>query len=125
MALFPSTVINFHAVYDEKWMDSIFSLLKRIYQIVPVSALEAHYYEGRKLRHACHITFDDGDESFYHTVFPLLVKHQMSVSIYVSPKAAKERTNFWFQEIRDYDRQKMLSVINDRLSLPRPISDIT
>ncbi len=119
MKLFPSTVINFHAIYDYHWMDGIFSLLKRLYKIVPLSELESFYYEGGRLKNAGHITFDDGDISFYNIVYPLLKKHNIPVSIYVSPKAAKERINFWFQEIREYDDHKLMSVINSNIKFSK------
>jgi len=112
LKIFPSTVINFHTIYDYHWMDNIFNLLKRMYNIVPLSELESYYYEeNKRLSNACHITFDDGDVSFYEIVYPLLKKHNLPVSIFVSPKVAKEQTNFWFQEISNYDEKKLLPII--------------
>ncbi len=119
MKLFPSTIINFHAIYDDHWMDSIFSLLKQLYKIIPLSEVESFYYEGVKLKNTCHITFDDGDISFYNIVYPLLKKHNIPVSIYVSPKVAKERINFWFQEIREYDDHKLRSIINSNIKFSK------
>ena len=112
-------------------MDSIFNLLKRIYNIVPLSELESYYYEDNKrLNNACHITFDDGDINFFEIVYPLLKKHKLPVSVYVSPKAAKEQTNFWFQEIKNYDEKMLLPIIakNSNLNIAdiegKPISAI-
>lgn len=111
MKILPNTIINFHAIYDHEWMDSTFELLKRHYNVVPIAEIESLYFKGRQLKNACHITFDDGDTSFYTKVFPLLKKHNIPASIYVSPLMARERRNFWFQEIRGYDKAKMLNII--------------
>lgn len=113
MKFLPNTIINFHAIYDNAWMEKIFVLLKRQYNIVPISEIEKFYYHGHKLRNVCHITFDDGDSSFYIKVFPLLKKHQIPVSIFVSPKAASEQINFWFQEIRDYDSSTIMDILHN------------
>jgi len=111
MKILPNTVINFHAVDASKWMEKVFLLLKKAYHIIAINDLEKYIYEGKPLQNSCHITFDDGDQSFYNVAYPLLKKHGIPVSIYVSPQAATERRNFWFQEIRGYDEQKLLEVI--------------
>lgn len=113
MKILSNTIINFHAIHDHKWMDSTFELLKRHYNVVPITGIENFYFKGRKLKNTCHITFDDGDTSFYTKVFPLLKKHNIPASIYVSPLMARERKNFWFQEIHGYDKSKMLNIIRD------------
>lgn len=92
-------------------MRSIFNLLQRNYKPVSLSELEAYYYEGKDLENCCHITFDDGDVSFYQTVFPIVKEMKLPVSIYVSPKATTERNNFWFQEIRGYDKPLFKKIV--------------
>jgi len=116
MGFLPNTVINFHAVYDSEWMESTLLLLKKLYNIISIQDLEKFYYQGLKLRNACHITFDDGDSSFYETVFPLLQKHKIPVSIYVSPLIAEKKGNFWFQEIRDYEKNILGNIIGERIN---------
>ncbi len=100
-----NTVINFHAVYDKEWMEKILIFLKKNYNIITLGDLYQFYTQDTPLKNSCHITFDDGDASFFNIVFPLLQKHKIPVSIYVSPKIIKEQTNFWFQEIRNYDKR--------------------
>lgn len=111
MKFLPNTIINFHDVYDNEWMNRVLLLLKRNYQIIGINEVEKYFYEGHKLKNACHITFDDGDLSFYNIVFPLLKKYQIPVSIYVSPLMVRERKNFWFQEIRGYDPIKLRQIL--------------
>ncbi len=113
MNYLPSTIINFHAIYNEQWIDKVLLLLKKCYRMVSLDEIESYYYEGQKLKNACHITFDDGDKSFYNIVFPLLKKYNIPASIYVSPTATIEHKNFWFQEIRGYDSDILFKILSE------------
>lgn len=116
-----NTVVNFHAVYNRNWLERVFLLLKKRYRLVTLKELEAYFYSGKNLNNCCHITFDDGDNSFYSTVFPLLQKHEIPASLYISPKATKEQTNFWFQEVRGYDCNRLLEIIKTNTDFGRDI----
>lgn len=122
MSWLQNTVINFHAVYDKEWMEIILLFLKKNYNIITLEDLYQFYTNNKTLKNSCHITFDDGDESFYNIVFPLLQKYNIPVSIYVSPKIIKEQTNFWFQEIRNYDKKILKDIYCE---LEGSSSDIT
>ncbi len=110
MKFLPNTVINFHEIYDKLWIRDIIIFLKKHYNIISLEELEKFYYENKPLKNACHITFDDGDDSFYKIVFPILKRYQVPVSIYVSPLATKNKTNFWFQEIQNFDQIELKKV---------------
>ncbi|KMQ52934.1 Polysaccharide deacetylase [Chitinispirillum alkaliphilum] len=114
MRLFPNTIINFHAIYDRAWMENVLQLLNNTYKMVHIGDLKEYYYSEKDLDKTCHITFDDGDVSFYRIVFPLLKKYNIPASIFVSPMATVERKNFWFQEISDYDANIMQKIISER-----------
>jgi peptidoglycan/xylan/chitin deacetylase (PgdA/CDA1 family) len=109
---FPNTIINFHAVYDKAWMEKVLILLKKNYNMVSAIDIESFYRRGYKLKNSCHITFDDGDQSFYKIVYPIIKKHKIPVSIYVSPLMTMEKKNFWFQEILGYDNKKLREIIS-------------
>ena len=96
-------VINFHRVTDHQWFDTLICFLKSKYNLVDVQALKEFYDGNLNLKNACHLTIDDGDESFYNIIFPVLKKHKVPASLYVSPKICREKRNFWFQEIEEYD----------------------
>ena len=104
---FKNTIINFHLIKNPDWMERIILLLKDHYDFVSLSELEDFYYQGKRLKNACHITVDDGDISVYTHLFPLLKKYQIPISIYVSPLCVKAGKNFWFQEIGGYDFKKL------------------
>jgi peptidoglycan/xylan/chitin deacetylase (PgdA/CDA1 family) len=110
---FPNTVINFHVIKDMKRMESILMLLKQHYNFVSAKNLEDFYYGYHSLRNACHITVDDGDLSVYTYLFPLIKKHQIPISIYVSPLSVKSGKNFWFQEISDFDNKLLIEFFNE------------
>ena len=103
-----NTNINFHVIKNTAWMEEILKLLQNHFNIVGAQQLEKYYYEGLRLKNACHITVDDGDISVYTHLFPLIKKYKIPISIYVSPFAIKTGKNFWFQEIKDFDLKHFL-----------------
>ena len=122
MKVFPNTIINFHKIYDKEWMESVLLFLSNIYNIVSIQDIESYYYNQKPLHNCCHITFDDGDRSFYTIVYPLIKKFQLPVSIYVSPKIVKTGENFWFQEIRNYNKEVLRTIINNKYPYLKPIN---
>ena len=76
---------------------------KKNYALVSSQDIRACYYEGKKLKNACHLTIDDGWLSTYQVIFPLLKKHAVPASIFVSPQACLEGNNFWYMEYKGYD----------------------
>jgi peptidoglycan/xylan/chitin deacetylase (PgdA/CDA1 family) len=115
MKWLPNTIINFHAIYDRAWMEKVLIFINKNYRIIGIDELESYFYEGHNLKNVCHITFDDGDLSFYNIVYPILKKYKIPVSVYVSPLIARNQTNFWFQEIRGYNEQKFRQIIKQNI----------
>lgn len=113
MKILPNTVIYFHEVQDQEGFIYILESLIKSYNIIGINDLEEYYYGNKHLKNSCHITFDDGDTSFYNKAFPVLKKYKIPVSVYVSPKMALERKNFWFQEIREYNPFKLSQIIEN------------
>jgi len=111
MGLFKNTIINFHKIENKEWLESVFVEIKKRYKLVPIHEIEEFYYNEKQLTNVCHVTFDDGELSFYTTVFPLLKKYEIPVSLYVSPYVAQTGNNFWFQEIRDYNHNELRKIV--------------
>lgn len=103
-----NTIVNFHVIPNEQWMEDIIVLLKSKFQMIGTTELLEFYYGNHALENACHITVDDGDISVYSILFPLIKKYQIPISIYVSPHAVLTGENFWFQEIKGYDYKQFL-----------------
>jgi peptidoglycan/xylan/chitin deacetylase (PgdA/CDA1 family) len=114
MKILPNIILNFHAIKDPKWFENMLKTIQRLYSPVSYGDLESYYLNKKEIKHACHITFDDGHVSFYDVVFPLLKRYNIPASIFVSPKVITERINFWFQEIDDYDFEILNKLVNER-----------
>lgn len=111
---FPNTVVNFHVIKNQDWMENILKLLGNHFEFIGLEEMESFYYEGKPQKNKCHITVDDGDITVYTHLLPLVKKHKIPISIYVSPTTLKEGKNFWFQEIRDYDLAHFLGFFNKK-----------
>ena len=111
-------IITFHEVNGSKWFDGVICYLKSKYELMSVESLHECYLGGNAAKAACHITVDDGHKSFYDIIFPVLKKHNVPASIFVSPKVCKERVNYWFQEIGGYDQGELKRIIADMVSIP-------
>jgi peptidoglycan/xylan/chitin deacetylase (PgdA/CDA1 family) len=96
-------ILNFHEVYNYQWLDNLMVYLKSKYEMVSMDTLNGFYKGDIQLKNACHITVDDGEKSFYEVIFPVLKKHNIPASLFISPKMITERSNYWFQEINGYN----------------------
>lgn len=111
-------IINFHLVNDIVWFENIVCYLKSKYVFITTEVLY-EFYQGRiNLKNSCHITIDDGDKSFYDVIFPVLKKHNIPASIYVSPKICIEESNYWFQEVNGYNQLELKRIISDMSKIP-------
>jgi peptidoglycan/xylan/chitin deacetylase (PgdA/CDA1 family) len=111
-------IINFHQVDDSIWFDRVISLLKSKYELITIDSLRNYYLKTENMKNICHITVDDGDKSFYEVMFPVLKKHKVPASIYVSPKICTDQLNYWFQEVEGYDQIRLKGIIADFLNMP-------
>ena len=110
-------ILNFHEVHDPLWLENIICFLKKEYNPVPMSELISLYNDRSNLKNICHLTVDDGDRSFYNEIYPVLKKHKMPATIFVSPDAAVNQVNFWFQEIAGYENQNLLKIISEVINI--------
>jgi len=102
-------VINFHDVYDGDWFEETICYLKDKYNIISPADIIAFYHNGKSLKNSCLITVDDGDETFYKIMYPILKKHNIPAILFVSPLIIlRKASNFWFQEIRNCERKNLI-----------------
>jgi peptidoglycan/xylan/chitin deacetylase (PgdA/CDA1 family) len=106
-------IINFHFVNDVSWFENVVIILKNRYNMVTINDIEDYFYKGKKLKNSCHITIDDGYKNFYDKMYPILKKYSIPASFFVSPSICEEGKNFWFQEIAEYDKQEMYTIIEE------------
>jgi peptidoglycan/xylan/chitin deacetylase (PgdA/CDA1 family) len=101
--------LNFHRVSDSNWFESVIHLLKREFSFV--SASDSGGDSANNGQRSCHLTFDDGEISFYNVILPVLKRHKIPATLFVSPKICKEKINYWFQEIEAFDSQDLKKII--------------
>ncbi len=110
-------VINFHEVMDSNSFEEIIIFLKKSYNMIGIEQLIEHYSLNKTMRNICHLTFDDGHRSFYNNAYPVLKKHNIPASVYVSPEITIRQSNFWFQEVKGFDTEKFRQVVAQILEL--------
>ena len=106
-------VINFHDVRSIVWFEKTLNILKNKFNLVSIKDIEDFYYNGKTLKNSCHLTIDDGDKTFYNIIYPVLKKMNIPATLFVSPKICTDLSNFWFQEIRVMDPDKMKKIISE------------
>ena len=104
-------IINFHDVKNRTWLENTLNILKSRFKLVSINDIEDYFYNGKILKDCCHLTIDDGDITFYNIIYPVLKKMNISATLFVSPKICSELSNFWFQEIRRFDQNKLKKII--------------
>jgi peptidoglycan/xylan/chitin deacetylase (PgdA/CDA1 family) len=103
--------VYLHEVQDHVWFEKTICFLKKKYGFIDLPELINLYKSGIVLKNTCHITIDDGDRSFYDVIYPVLKKHKIPATIFVSSDVAINHINFWFQEIIGYEKQKLLKIV--------------
>ncbi|MCS6844815.1 MAG: polysaccharide deacetylase family protein [Caldilineales bacterium] len=95
-----NVVLTFHAVPSREWLRTALEAVGRLYRFVSLSDLNDHFYRGRWLRGACHVTFDDGERSFLDHALPTLQAMGVPATLFVCPQVLAEGRPYWFQEVR-------------------------
>ena len=117
MKMAKSLVLVFHKEDDGALFEKIIIALKARYNLVSAADLEDILFKKKELKNICHISFDDGYKSFHTVVFPILKKHKVSVSLFVSPEVMILNKNYWFQEIEGYDEGLLKNILAERLNI--------
>ena len=103
-------IINFHELHDSHWFDSVVRLLKAKYNMISAQDMYDYFYKGKRLKNACLITVDDGHETSYSVIYPILKKYNVPAIFFVSPYAAVNSDNymFWFQSARQLKNKDLI-----------------
>lgn len=106
-----NTVITFHVIPNAKWFEEIVLLLKSMFTIITMDQAYERFSAKSTEKGLCLITFDDGDLTFIENAMPVLTKHKLPATLFLSPKIVMEHSNFWHQEMHGYDKEQFLQVI--------------
>lgn len=112
-----NSIITFHKITNRLWFEDVICFLKSRYRFVPIELLQDFYARPSCLTNACHVAVDDGDKSFYELIFPVLLRHRVPASLFVSPKSCTGKMNLWFQEIDRYDQLELKRLSAQTLNL--------
>lgn len=111
-------IINFHDIHDRKWFEDTLDVIQTQYEVVPFEEIK-NFYNGKiKSKNIAHLTVDDGHISTHSLIYPVLKERGLTASIFVSPKIMEEKTNFWYFESGDYDKEKLRICISEILEIP-------
>lgn len=115
-------VINFHELTDSIWFEKVVVYLKSRYTMITPQELSEYYYNRAPLKNACLLTVDDGHSTSYDVIYPILKKHNVPAIFFVSPQITKREreVNFWFQEIREYDKSVLTKLFSDLYGIATP-----
>ena len=69
---------------------------KKHYNLVSIHELRDYIYGGKTLKNACMLSVDDGWRSTYDVIFPIMKKHNVPFTIFVSPEICRSEKNFWY-----------------------------
>ena len=112
-----SIVLVFHKEDDGPLFEKIIVALKARYKLVSAAELKDLLVKKEEVKNICHISFDDGYKSFYTVIFPVLQKHKIPVSLFVSPQVIILDKNYWFQEMEGYNEALLKNIIAGRLNV--------
>lgn len=84
---------------------------KRKYQLISINDLRALIYGGKPFKNACMLSVDDGWRSTYDVIYPIMKKHNVPFTVFVSPEVMKTGMNFWYYTIRYCDEAEIKDMI--------------
>ncbi len=111
-------VLNFHRELDGSVFEEGILAVKKRYRIVSLPELHELLANKKSVKNIAHISFDDGEMSFYENVFPVLKKHGLPVSLFVSPKIIETVANFWFQDYESFKEEDLMKFISQYKGVP-------
>ena len=107
--------MNFaYYLHDEKSQEQFEQTLlwfKSRYNLVSINELREHVYEGKPLKNACMLSVDDGWRSTYEVIYPVMKKHNVPFTIFVSPQVMETGMNFWYYTLRFCNEEEIKNIL--------------
>lgn len=110
-------VLVFHQEENGQLFESIIVALQKRYRLVSIGELEQLLVQKQDTRNICHLSFDDGDISFYNAIFPVLKRYKVPASLFLSPDVISTNTNYWFQEVERFDEKIVKEILAEELNI--------
>ena len=123
-----SFIVMFYEVDNYKWFEDTLLYLNNRYRIINADQL-IESISNRSFRLSqCHLSFDDGHKSFYKIVMPVLLKHKIPASLFISPQVIKDRDIYWFQLLKHFPQEDfknyLLKNLNEKYAIEK-LQDIS
>lgn len=87
---------------------------KSRYNLVSINELREHIYDGKPLKNACMLSVDDGWRSTYDIIYPVMKKHNVPFTIFVSPEVMETGMNFWYYTLRFCNEDEVKDIMVKR-----------
>ncbi|MDI9562408.1 MAG: polysaccharide deacetylase family protein [Pseudomonadota bacterium] len=108
-------VLMFHEVHDRLWFEKTLLYLGRRYRFIDFDGISSRIKNGSYDYPVIHITFDDGHKSFYEVAFPILCKHNIPATLFVSPLVVADEKNYWFQRVKYFEANSFHRYVCDNV----------
>ena len=107
--------MNFaYYLHDEKLQEQFEQTLlwfKSRHNLVSINELREHIYNGKPLKNACMLSVDDGWRSTYDVIYPVMKKHNVPFTIFVSPHVMETGMNFWYYTLRFCNEDEIKDIL--------------
>lgn len=107
-------VFYLHDEQSQEQFEQKLLWFKSRYNLVGIQDVEDCIYNGRKLSNVCHLTVDDGWRSTYEVIYPVMKKHGVPFSMFVSPHVLETGMNFWYYTMKFCDETELKQMLVDR-----------
>ncbi len=84
---------------------------KSRYNLVSINEIREHIYGGVPLKNACMLSVDDGWLSTYEVIYPIMKKHNVPFTIFVSPQVMETGMNFWYYTMRFCNHEELKDIL--------------
>lgn len=101
-------------LHDEKSIEEFERTLlwfKNRYNLISYDQLREYLKGNLPLKNACMLSVDDGWRSTYEVIFPVMKKHHVPITIFVSPEVCEKETNFWYFTYKYLNQEEIKDVI--------------
>lgn len=95
-----SLILMFHEVQDPEWFEGVLQHLAKRIKFISYEELITRITNEQFNDKCAHVTVDDGHISYFENAYPVLKKHGIASTLFVSPKIIELEQNYWFQRVR-------------------------
>lgn len=100
-----------HNEVNRKRLEQTILWFKAHYRLISASQLKEYLYDNIDMHGTCMLSVDDGWKSTYDVIFPVMKKHSIPFTIFVSPEVTKTGNNFWTHTFQYFNEAELKSFL--------------